>query len=314
MSLSAQIGAPQFYNYYQQINKAEIKVFEHDTCSAIRIYKNVFKQYKGFESDYYTPIRLTLTQRNYKLLYWFIEQKVLKTGWFSPEELFDKKLFNEFLQSSYGKKYQRNFLNWIKENESFYDINSLRFLVSLDATDQLLRDDSLRPIRNFINSDSLYKESRFALINHIDSFNFIRFKSFCLSYGFPGQSKLGGKDLYLSALIIHFFNYVDTSLKNVSLFRNEQFLFLDSTLKQQIVLGEYHPFSYVYCIDSSLSSDGISFFGYPLFFRNRNGREFFNYPLIDPLNVDKRRAEIGLMLLSTEPEVRNLPLPPNFIK
>jgi hypothetical protein len=87
-------------------------------------------------------------------------------------------------------------------------------------------------------------------------------------------------------------------------------LFLDSTLKKQLLLGEYEPMRFAYCMDYSLDANSVALYGIPRYWY---GKEFINYPLLDPENVNKRRAAIGLMPIEIERKINNLPLPPNFV-
>jgi hypothetical protein len=306
----AQNKTANYLDYYKLINDAEVQLYEKDTSSAINTYLLAFKNFAGFEVDYYTPIELTLTQRKYKLTYWFIEQKVLNTGWFALDQLFGKQLYDGFIHSTYGKKYLNNFPKWIAENEKKYDLSKLRLLASIDASDQLVRNGTLRPIKKYIPNDSIYWAARFEIIHNVDSTNFIRFQNYCQEYGFPGRISLGGKDQYSSTFLIHVFKYIDISEVIVSTFEKKRFLFLDSLLKKQVLLGEYEPNDFAYCMDYSLDADSVALYGIPRYWY---GKEFINYPLLDPENVNKRRAEIGLMPIEIERKIKNLPLPPNYV-
>lgn len=303
----AQNKTANYLDYYKLINDAEVELYEKDTSSAINTYLLAFKNFAGFEVDYYTPIELTLTQRKYKLTYWFIEQKVLNTGWFALDQLFGKQLYDGFIHSAYGKKYLYNFPKWIAENEKNYNFNNLRLMASIDASDQLVRDGTLRPFKKYMHNDSVYRAARSEIIHNVDSTNFIRFQNYCQEYGFPGRKSLGGKDLYSSAFLIHVFKYADATASN---FEKERFLFLDSMLKKQVLLGEYEPNDFAYCMDYSLDADSVALYGIPRYWY---GKEFINYPLLDPENVNKRRAEIGLMPIEIERKIKNLPLPPNYV-
>jgi hypothetical protein len=299
-----------YLEYYNLINSAAVQLYEKDTSGAIDTYVLAFKNFAGFEVDYYVPIRLTLVQKKYKLTYWFIEQKVLNTGWFAPDELFGKKLYDGFINSKYGKKYLHEFPKWIVENDKKYILNNLSLFLSIDASDQLLRDATLRPLKKYMLNDSVYREARSNLIEHVDSLNFIRFKNYCKNYGFPGRSTLGGNVGYSSTFLTHVFKFADTSNVSATTFEKERFLFLDSTLKKQVLLGEYEPSSFAYCIDYSLGPDSVALYGLPRYWY---GKEFINYPLLDPENVNNRRAAIGLMPIEIERKINNLPLPPNYV-
>lgn len=299
-----------YLEYYNLINSATVQLYEKDTSGAIETYLRAFKKFAGFDVDYYVPIRLTLVQKKYKLTYWFIEQKVLNTGWFAPDELFGKKMYDGFINSKYGKKYLHEFPKWIAENDKKYNINNLRLLISIDAADQLVRDATLRPLKKYMLYDSIYLEARSNLIQYVDSLNFIRFKNYCKNYGFPGRSTLGGKVGYSSTFLTHVFKFADTSNVSATTFEKERFLFLDSTLKKQLLLGEYEPMRFAYCMDYSLDADSVALYGIPRYWY---GKEFINYPLLDSENVNKRRAAIGLMPIEIERKINNLPLPPNFV-
>lgn len=306
----AQSSIADYSEYYKMINDAELKLYYKDSLGALNTFERAFVNFAGFEVDYYTPIRLTLIQKKYKLTYWFIEQKVLNTGWFALDQLFGKQLYDGFIHSNYGKKYLSNFPKWIAENEKKYDLSKLRLLASIDASDQLVRNGTLRPIKKYIPNDSIYWAARFEIIHNVDSTNFIRFQNYCNQYGFPGRISLGGKDQYSSTFLIHVFKYIDTSEVTVSTFEKKRFLFLDSLLKKQVLLGEYEPNDFAYCMDYSLDADSVALYGIPRYWY---GKEFINYPLLDPENVNKRRAEIGLMPIEIERKIKNLPLPPNYV-
>ena len=63
---SAQNKTANYLDYYKLINDAEVQLYEKDTSAAINTYLLAFKNFAGFEVDYYTPIELTLTQRKYR--------------------------------------------------------------------------------------------------------------------------------------------------------------------------------------------------------------------------------------------------------
>jgi hypothetical protein len=306
----SQIKKANYLEYYNLINTAAVQFYEKDTSAAIDTYLRAFKNFAGFDVDYYVPIRISLVQKKYKLAYWFIEQKVLYTGWFAPDELFGEKMYDGFINSKYGKKYLHDFPKWIAENDKKYILNNLRLLVSIDAADQLVRDATLRPLKKHMLYDSIYLEARSNLIQYVDSLNFIRFRNYCKNYGFPGRSTLGGKVGYSSTFLTHVFKFADTSNVSATTFEKERFLFLDSTLKKQVLLGEYEPSDFAYCMDYSLDSDSVALYGIPRYWY---GNEFINYPLLDPENVNKRRAAIGLMPIEIERKIHNLPLPPNYV-
>ncbi|MFN9583392.1 MAG: hypothetical protein ACK566_12115, partial [Bacteroidota bacterium] len=102
----------------------------------------------------------------------------------------------------------------------------------------------------------------------------------------------------------------DTSHVSATPFETERFWFLESTLNKQVLVGEYEPMRFAYCMDYSLGPDSVALYGIPRYWY---GKEFINYPLLDPDNVNKRRAAIGLMPIEIERKINNLPLPPNYV-
>ncbi len=309
---NAQSIQHDYYVYYRLLNQAEIKEFEGDTIDALNIYIKAFNNFKGFETDYIHPIKLALKLKKYKQAYYLLRQKAIHTGWYSSDDLFHKQHMDGFLKSKYGKCYNKNFKKWLVTNESTYNIKYLQFISAINESDQLVRDGKLRILKPYLSNDSIYGEVRSRVISYIDSVNFLRFKKFTTYNGFPSRSQLGGKELS-HTFIVHTFKYVNLDDFKVEQFEKEKYIYLDSLLRKQIRLGEFQPSSFAYCIDYSLSADSMTLFGYPIYFRGKDGIEFMNFPLIDPENVNKRRLEIGLMPIEIDRKIKNLPLPPNFI-
>jgi hypothetical protein len=84
-------------------------------------------------------------------------------------------------------------------------------------------------------------------------------------------------------------------------------------LKIQIINGDYRCNDVAYCYDYSISPKSISYYAYPRYtFNESNKRVLINYPVIDPQNLNKRRAEIGLMSIEDQCKIYGVPLPPNY--
>jgi len=299
--------------YYQMINEASFSEYKKDTIGALNIYIKAFKEYRGFETDYIHAIGLSLKLSMYDITYKLLKQKALNTGWLSLEELFDSIQVRLFLNNSNGKKFTKDFPKWLVKNERKYDIKSVRFMASINESDQFVRSGNFRFIKDHLKYDSLYRKIIINLSTNTDNQNFVRFKNFCEIYGYPGRSKLGGKDSY-NSFIIHIFKYFKDTNETQTSVEKMKFNYLDSLLKVQIRLGEFDPNIFAYCMDYSLLSDSVSLLGRPIYYRNENGKFLLNFPLINPETINIRREAIGLMKIEDERKILNLPLPPNLLK
>ena len=299
--------------YYGLINKAEMFEFEKKHEQALTKYMEAFDYAVGFETDFSKAIKITLGSNNHKLTYRFLKERALKTGWFSPEELYDSLQFAQFLKTKFGKKFQQNKEKWFVQNEKSYDLYSYRMINQIDATDQFVREGYLRKYKENFKNDSLYQITKWGVLEDLDNTNFIRFKTFVKNYGFPGRSKLGGKTGYTSAFFKHVFSFGEIYLKKASIFETEKFSYLDSLLKKQVLNGEMDNENFAYCYDYTLSLDSICYYAIPRYEFDDEGKLVLaNYPVIDPENLNKRRAEIGLMSIEDQCKIYNAPLPPNY--
>lgn len=301
-----------YLGYYSLINQAEMLTFENKNQQALQKYLEAFKLYDGFEVDYSKAVKLALKQTNAEITFNLLKEKALKTGWFT-DELFDKNKIDSFTQTKMGKLYLKNKENWFEQNEKTCNLYAHGLAKSIDAIDQFVRTNFLRSSKNNFINDSLKNVTFYNILNETDNKNFVRFKEFISNYGFPGKSKLGGKTIYTSTFITHVFKYNDILDSNCSEFDKEKFYYLDSLLKIQIINGEYRCNDFAYCYDYSISPKGISYYAYPRYDFDKTGKfVLINFPVIDPQNLNKRRAEIGLMSIEDQCKIFGVPLPPNY--
>ena len=300
-----------YLDYYQLINKAEILKNENNERKSLETYLTAFSKFDGFEGDYTEAIKLALKQENSEITFKLLKEKAIKTGWFADEELFDKVLLNKFFQTKLGIEYLKNKEDWFTQNRLNLDYKVVYLNNIIDATDQFVRSGFLSSSKNNFINDSLYFLTRVNVMEETDNKNFIQFKGFVNRNGFPGRSKFAGKSP-LTTFIIHVFKYKNSIEKNCSVFEKEKFKYLDSIIKQQILIGEFSRDNYAYCYDYSLHADSITYFAYPRFTFNNGKREYINYAAIDPKNLNKRREEIGLMTIEEQCKILEVPLPPNY--
>jgi hypothetical protein len=299
-----------YLGYYSLINQAEMLTFENKNEQALQKYLEAFKQYDGFEEDYIKAVKLALKQTNAEITFNLLKEKALKTGWFT-DELFDKNRIDSFTQTKLGKLYLKNKENWFEQNEKSYDLSAYGLTKSIDALDQFVRSWYLESSKQNFKNDSLMENTYTNVLIETDNKNFKQFKQFVNKNGFPCRSKLGGKTM-LNAFIIHVFKYSDILDSNCSQFDKDKFYYLDSLLKIQVINGEFEPSDYAYCFDYSVSSDSVTYFAHPSFSRKNGKRFHINFPVIDPQNLNKRRAEIGLMSIEDQCKIYGVPLPPNY--
>jgi len=286
--------------YFKSINQKE---------KALNFYLKAFSKFRGFENDYTIAINLALELGRNNLAFKLLKQKMLKTGWFS-DELFVKE-FEIFIKTNLGKKYLKYRDEWKKLNKKTIEPISYGLCKQIDATDQLIRGGKIETYLKPIKNDSLIDLIYWNIFSKTDSLNFLLFKRNLIYNGFPGINQTGGKEL-IGTFIIHVFKYKrDGKFKNE--FDKENYYFLDSLLKIQVLNGNLSNNTFAYSYDYSLTTDSISYYAYPRFFRNDLGkRVLINYPVIDPENLNKRRAEIGLMTIEKQCQVYNSQLPPNY--
>lgn len=300
-----------YLGYYSLINQAEMLTFENKNQQALKKYLEAFKQYDGFEEDYISAVELALKQPNAKITFNLLKEKAIKTGWYSPEELFDSLQFSIFSKTSFGKIFDKNKELWFEQNFAKINYRAVYLKNTISATDQFVRSSYLESSKkNFIN-DSLMEETYNKIEQKTDNINFKQFKQFVNDNGFPGRKMFAGKTI-LTAFIIHVFKYYYILDSNSSQFDKDKFYYLDSLLKLQVINGEYTRHNYAYCYDYSLSSDSLTYFSIPIFMRENGKRIYINYPVIDPKNLNKRRAEIGLMTIEDQCKIYGVPLPPNY--
>lgn len=301
----------KFYlEYYGLINQAEMLTFENKNQQALQKYLEAFKQYDGFEEDYSKAVKLALQQPNAETTFNLLKEKALKTGWFT-DELFDKNKIDSFTQTKMGKLYFKNKENWFEQNLTNRNYKAVYLNHTINATDQFVRSWYLESSKQNFKNDSLINVTYTNILIETDNKNFKEFKQFVKDNGFPGRKMYAGKTI-LTAFIIHIFKYSDILDSNCSKFDKDKFYYLDSLLKIQVINGEFKPSDYAYCYDYSVSSDSVTYFAHPSFSRINGKRFHFNYPVIDPKNLNKRRAEIGLMSIEDQCKIYGVPLPPNY--
>lgn len=296
--------------YYQMINTAKSLTFDQKYVEAKNLYKKSLNNYIGFDWDYVLAIHSCLITNDQRLAYKLLKEKTIKTGDFSDDQLTDS-LIKPFLNSKWGKRYVLEKPSWIEKNKQNIDNRVNYFWAQIDATDQFIRNGSLAVMRPIIQNDSLFTLARRAVFNKVDEQNFTQFKSRVKQYGFPGRFKLGGKEGYYSAFIIHHYKY-EVNDSSYSEAERSKFVFMDSLMKAELINGQIQPWLVAYCYDYSISKDSVSYYAIPRYYQDDKGSRYINYPVIEPELLNQRRAAIGLGTVEEQCRILRLPLPPNY--
>jgi len=213
--------------------------------------------------------------------------------------LFDSIEHNSFVKSVERMYSSISSLNW---NQVRLFCDSLLSSYNREVQELLLAmEDDDQKIRNRL--DELYGSRQFDRSNHSamklwdiqeikDSLNQLKLDRIVKNFGFPGKSLVGSK---LSNVAI-----------SIILHGNIEFQekYLD-IVKKFIELKELDKENYPYLVDRILMSKGQKQEFGTQFRYDEKLRKVSLYPIKDPINVDRRRAEYNLLLLKYDIEFYN---------
>jgi hypothetical protein len=285
------ILAQENYNYYKfrsNYNKALIASSRKDYTQAVYNYKEAFKY-----GNKYLPNSIQLEDYAICLLnnkdtasaYEALKKSVVRgnSDIVNSERIssiFSKKYIDKIKQEmpTLNKQYWNN----IENKENYIAI------VNLEAIDQAVRN-------NFENTFS--KNIFMRILEITDSLNHLELKKLVIE-----------KDANpLCFLLEHLYGY---NQKYVS--------FYDSVIRSNIFRGRCSPEFYIQWYDRQrtyVEKKQTQLFGvidYTLFSFFDNEEQY--HPIEDVINLDKRRAELGLVSLEEEAKINGWVLPPEYKK
>jgi hypothetical protein len=270
-------------------------------------YKNLaqaLRKFDGYANWYDDIIEYKIAKSNIKSALYYAKKattlgyqfynndinKQSETNIYHTDSVFMKKLKSKY------PKWRKKCLN--KRNDFDHEIN-------IELQKMAYREQF---IRGYIHHHKLPETWKYT--NMADSINYFKLKSLILAYGFPTRTKLDFKSYEaLVLMLIHM-----RTLSCVTTIDNAEMLWLDSTIKANILIGNIHPTDYAFMIDR-----------YFYFYNTRilkNGElqiygEFNNsdtfIKINDIANIDSLRNSIYLIPLKYKAKFANLKLPNEYI-
>jgi len=275
MESSAMMGQ----SYERLVNEADSCYYEGDYIGSGRKYELAFKVKDGTKDDYYNAACSWALSGNRKLGMKYI-QIAAKYGWKDYKHISN----DTDLASLHSMKGWSKVLETVKSNlddsEKGMDKGLIAELEEISIRDQTLRlllDDAEKEFGK--NSDEI--SFLWRMIMAQDSINQIQVKKIIDTHGWLGKSEVGAKgNRTIWGVIQH-----------APLETQEKYLPL---LEKSVNKGESDPSDLALLKDRvALRQGKRQIYGSQIYMDSET-KEMYVAPLIDPENVDKRRAEVGL--------------------
>ncbi len=271
--------------YYSSIDNAQVYMADSNYFEASKIYKTAFKKYDAFSDDYVDAYTCAVYLKKYNLAKKYIYTAVKKGE--NPSYIFDTISIDDGLQPKCNKiTFNKNKLNRIRTNY----LNKINLAYSIEilkifGLDQGIRNSNLEHaedslIQKILSSDSIFKNKyidlHFRNSRIIDSVNSKVFYELISENGFSRREIL--PEAYMGGIVILAHTFCQ--------YKNYDYDSFIKQLKDLVIKGDIAPLSFARIFDKyymavynceyygTLPSDKIN--------------------LYDPINVDKRRSEIGL--------------------
>jgi len=207
--------------------------------------------------------------------------------------------------------YTEGYLYFLEGNETIYDAykKEKRWLRIMSSPVQIIDIEYVTNFASYLAEDQYirgmgYKKSDFLKDSHwIDSINNERLKSYILESGFPNEKKTGMFSYYADILLIHIVSTSNT--------KDDWNNFYKPIMLKEAEIGNV-PYNMIAFFDDRtnwLFNDTQSYgtlysFGLP---------EEEMPTLLDPANLDKRRAEMGIPPFYIEAKYRKIKLPEGYV-
>jgi hypothetical protein len=178
-------------------------------------------------------------------------------------------------------------------NEATFNGNLFQLIDSLAREDQKWRHLS-REMRNSGNSDSVKLAETYEMMRRTDSLNHLALIDIVARHGFPDYDQLGAEGTHNFWLLMqHQDQHPD--------FQEDVLKRMEIAVGQQKADGK----DYAYLLDRVMVNTGKQQVYGTQMTLNAEGTSFEPKPCVDPENLDKRRASVGLGTIAAYIEIMN---------
>jgi hypothetical protein len=285
-----------FTQDYATLAKQGYKVYEDkDYAKSVEIFEQAFKLEKPKPSDLYNAACAASLAKQTDKAFDFLS-KAIDAG------------FNNFghiksdadLSSLYKDNRWKEIIIAKIEKRQADELAKLKYpkiaklLDSMEVSDQKFRNKSTELMNNGFKRDSPEMQQNFKNGVEADSLNMIILKKLFLQYGFLGIEEVGKQGSGNFWLMMQ---HCDRDPK----FQEEVL----SEMKKHIERKNANPSNYAYLIDRvNVNTNKIQVYGTQMTL-NKDKTSYEPKPVIDPENLNKRRAEVGLGTIEEYIETMN---------
>lgn len=276
------------YYYYAKIGYLEYKKGNYELSA--QQFKKAFNQQADARPYDFLGIAKAYAQLDKKTeVVFYLKQAIHKgISWKVISKSSD--VFGTIMQTDEWADLEKNYPTYRASYLLHYDIDMRVKLAEMVATDQYIR----RQVCDYSEEGLCLEEKK------VDSINLVKIlKLIEKNEGFPTLAQVGFRGLSNFGLIM-----------GHNKDNKEAWALYLKFLEEGMQKGDVHPGEYASSIDSYRKQvEGkISLYGtFNKFYFNNRGKSEYN-PIEDIANVDKRRADIGLPPLQTEPLDLNVPI------
>ncbi len=281
--------------YHSMILGADSLLARQQYLAAARMYSGAFKIFgwKGYATD------------RYKAAQSWAMAGVADSAFFNLERLATKANYKDFksLEQDTAFASLRSDARWpalanlVKKNsgieEATYDAALFALIDSLTREDQKWRERS-RELKNNGHADSLQLAHAIEMMRRADSLSHLALVSIIDQYGFPGYDKLGVEGThYFWLLMQHQDAHPD--------FQERVLKMMEIAVGQNKASGS----DYAYLLDRVMVNTGKPQVYGTQMTLNATETSFEPKQCIEPENLDKRRAKVGLGTMASYIEIMN---------
>jgi hypothetical protein len=306
--LSAQINQIKWLYDLEVQARLESKL-TNDVIQLKKFYEELFKVedriFVTIDKNYVNNIT-RLYEKNESQLALKIFEKRLNLG--LNTELIQSYLKNESFKTFFNEpKVKELMFHYDSFNQNYLsklDVYFFAEISSLYNSDQFVRDLNYSNIAfEGIENGEIEEGIKNKYLELMDSLNAEYFLELIQEKGFPTFDQVGVNSVYFIVLMHNFSNCNSYNFKGV-----DYFMFMDSCLKSNVILGNFSNKNYSFLVDRSrlhkCGTPGYYGSGYTL---------MMNDPIGDLEDIDQRRAEIFLPPLWVDLFLNDLSVPEGYV-
>lgn len=284
---SNKVNAQYTNCYYYYTSWAYLELLRGNYTESIKAYNQAFSiEPNARPYDFLSSAKASAMLRDTSTSIFYLEQAIKKgISWEKINQ--QTKYFEELAKTEAWKLLEKNYPTFRATYMLHFDMELRIELAEMQAVDQYVR----RYICDYSKEQVCLEEY------YVDSLNLIRMLKIIEEKGFPTFKNVGFEGVWNANTVLGHAAFRNDSIQVVYL----------NILKSRIEKGNTHPSEYTEKIDRyRVINDKPQLYGeVNKFYYNNRVKSTFN-PIEDIANVDKRRADLGLLPLKYFLEKRKL--------